>query len=68
MKERAKQTQVYQLNFDFPQFQGQDKDLPDAEINVNFENLKDMESIFNCILNYITDDIKNTYTHTFEQH
>ena len=26
--------------------------------NVNFDNLKDMESIFNCIHNYITNDLK----------
>ena len=24
--------------------------------NVHFDNLQDMESIFNCIHNYITDD------------
>lgn len=29
--------------------------------NVNFDNLKDMKSIFNCICNYITDDIKNIF-------
>ena len=31
--------------------------------NVNFDNLKDMESTFNCIHNYITDDIKNSLCH-----
>ena len=29
--------------------------------NVNFDNVKDMKSIFNCIHNYITDDIKNIF-------
>ena len=32
MKEKRNLTQIYQLNVHFPQFQGQDKDLPDAEI------------------------------------
>ena len=31
--------------------------------NLNFDN-PNMESIFNCIPNYIADDIKNTYTRT----
>ena len=31
--------------------------------NVNFDNLKDMESIFNCIHNYTSDYIKNTFYH-----
>ena len=31
--------------------------------NINFDNFKDMESIFNCIHNYITDHIKNASYH-----
>ena len=31
--------------------------------NVNFDNLKDMESIFNCIHNYTSDYIKNAFYH-----
>ena len=29
--------------------------------NVNFNNLKDMETIFDCVHNYITNDIKNAF-------
>ena len=32
MKEKGKLTRIYQLNVHFPLFQGQDKNLPDAEI------------------------------------
>ena len=31
--------------------------------NVNFDNLEDMEPTFNCINNYITDDIKSESYH-----
>ena len=31
--------------------------------NANFDKLKDMRSICNCIHNYITDDIKNAFYH-----
>ena len=42
-------------------FQGQDKDLLDARYrnNVNFDNLKDIESIFH----YNTDEIKHAFYH-----
>ena len=39
--------------------------------NANFDKLKDMKSIFNCIHNYIAYDIKKcilSYTNIFEQH
>ena len=34
--------------------------------DVNFGNLKDMESIFNCIHNYITDYSKNAFYHIYK--
>ena len=31
--------------------------------DVNFDNRKDMEFIFNCNHNYVTNDIKNAFYH-----
>ena len=41
MKGKGKLTQIYQLDVNFPLFQGQEKDLQD---DANFDNLKDKES------------------------
>ena len=59
MKEKGKLTQIYQLDVHFPLFQCEEQILPIK--NVNFDNLKDMEYIFNCILDYVTDDIKKAF-------
>ena len=63
MKEKGKLAQIYQLDVYFPLFQGQERSSRYRN-NVNFDNIKDMESIFKCIHNYITDDIKSTIYHT----
>ena len=62
MKEKGKLIQICQLDVHFPLFQDQDKDIQGAEIK-SILTLKDMESIFNCIQNYITDNIKNAFYH-----
>ena len=60
---KEKLIQTYQLDFHFPLFQGEDRSGR-SKNNVNFDNLNDIQSIFNCIHNYdITDDIKNVFYH-----
>ena len=62
MKEKGKLIRIYQSDVHFPLLQDQDKDIQGAEIK-SILTLKDMESIFNCIQNYITDNIKNAFYH-----
>ena len=59
---KEKLIRTYQLDFHFPLFQGEDRSGR-FKNNVNFDNLNDIQSIFNCIHNYITDDIKNVFYH-----
>ena len=59
------------MNFDpnspvgssFPPFPRSKQRCVKYRHNVNFDNLKSMESIFNYIQNYITDDIENAFYH-----
>ena len=67
MKRKGKLMQIYQLDIYSFLFQGQDQSV------CNFDNLRDMESIFKCVHNYITDDTKNAFYYipildTFEKH
>ena len=59
-RKAVKLTQICQLDVHFSLFQGQDKDLTDAQIT---SILTTTESIFNYIYNYIADYIKSSFYH-----
>ena len=61
MKEKGNLTQISSWVFIFLYSRKRQRSAR-YKNNVNFDNLKDMESIFKCIHNYITD-IKNAFYH-----
>ena len=66
MKQKGKRTQIYQLDFHYPIFQGQEKDLTDAEITSILTNLKTCNpylTIFITILQMILKVVSVIYAY-----
>ena len=66
MKQKGKRIQIYQLDFHYPIFQGQEKDLTDAEITSILTNLKTCNpylTIFITILQMILKVVSVIYAY-----